>query len=846
MRKIALLAVLLGITSCVHAQVTVSVGTPGNGCFGSTTLLADVNGPMGTQSYTFDSIPYAPEAYAGAQIFLFDDDVSPALPIGFNFCFLGTTHTQFYIGSNGWISFTPGQSTAYITLPIPSLDPAVPKDAIMGPWQDWNPGIGGQIMFQTIGTAPNRKLVVSWFQVATYQCVSPPGSFQIVIHETTSLIENHITDKPVCMSWQGGAGTQGVHDAAGTVAFVNAGRNSTAWTANNESTAYVPDGIVWYLNGNIVGSGDSITVAAGSSGTYIAQVTLCDGTILQDSISLPTGGSGATAAILGFDALCANDSSGSAFVQLNGALPSDYTFLWDDANAQTSDTASGLAAGTYIVEINGIINSCFDTLSITIGEPTTISGVYLSANACDSSATGTIYWDSVMGGTAPYTYSIDGGVNFQTSDTFPALTPGSYALLIMDSAGCQVTVPASVGNVPLPIVDSVITVNPSCLASDGSITVYMQGGGTYLYIMNGTGGQTGNSFGGLGVGSYTIEVIHPLGCLVLVTATLVNPSAPIIDQEIAIPPSCGLNDGSIQLFAIGINPPFEYSIDNGVTYSPNNTYAGLGPGTYTILVRDTSGCQASTTITFLDNSVPLIDSLELVQPLCIGDFGMLTVHASAGVSPLYYSLDGGVNWSQDSVFTLLPPGNHVVTVNGSNACGLDSVFIITVPDTLTAAFNAFPSSGQDPLTVDFVNASIGATSYFWTFGDGGAGTATDTSYIYTPKGDYEVCLVAYNSICSDTTCQTVQVLGTSSLYIPNVFSPNGDGFNDIWQPLLNGITDIVVTIYNQWGNVVATWNTLTGFWDGGTSPDGTYYYVITATSADGTTYNETGNINLFH
>ena len=76
----------------LNAQVSINVTNP-PGCFGSTyDLEADVTGSFGTESYSFETIPYAPEAYAGAPIFLSDDDVSAALPIGFSFCFLGNTY----------------------------------------------------------------------------------------------------------------------------------------------------------------------------------------------------------------------------------------------------------------------------------------------------------------------------------------------------------------------------------------------------------------------------------------------------------------------------------------------------------------------------------------------------------------------------------------------------------------------------------------------------------------------------------------------------------------------------------------------------------------------------------
>ena len=64
---------------------------------------------------------------------------------GFSFCFFGNTYTQFYVGSNGWVSFTGGQPSAYTSATIPSTGASVPKNCIMAPWQDWHPGTGSNV-----------------------------------------------------------------------------------------------------------------------------------------------------------------------------------------------------------------------------------------------------------------------------------------------------------------------------------------------------------------------------------------------------------------------------------------------------------------------------------------------------------------------------------------------------------------------------------------------------------------------------------------------------------------------------------------------------------------------------
>ena len=193
--------------------------------------------------YTLSSIPYSPDSYSGGtSVSMFDDAIFGPVPLGFTFCFYGNLYTNFYIGSNGWVGFSAGQPTTYTTASIPSTSTSVPKNCIMGPWQDWHPGVSGgpYIFYQTTGTAPNRKLVVSWNNCPFYLCTTTLGTFQIIFYESSNIIENHIRNKPNCIFWAFGTAVQGIQNISGTAALTVPGRNSTQWTANNESYRYTP------------------------------------------------------------------------------------------------------------------------------------------------------------------------------------------------------------------------------------------------------------------------------------------------------------------------------------------------------------------------------------------------------------------------------------------------------------------------------------------------------------------------------------------------------------------------------------------------------------------------------
>ena len=281
MKHLFIFLILL-IASTVNSQYCPALGPDQTLPCGvaSTTLTADLSqcaagtNPKQTTAYSVTSIPYVAQTNTGTNLVMTDDSQQGPFNIGFNFCFYGQTYTQFYIGSNGWISFSPAQPTTFTSQTVPTANALVPRNCIMGPWQDWHPGLGGQIRYQVSGVAPCRKLTVSWVGVPMFSCTNNFGTFHIVIYESTNVIENHIQNKPACLQWSGGTAVEAIHNATGTAAVAVPGRNSTAWTATNDSWRWTPDGptvtptLTWYQVGVAapIGTGASITVTPPTAG----------------------------------------------------------------------------------------------------------------------------------------------------------------------------------------------------------------------------------------------------------------------------------------------------------------------------------------------------------------------------------------------------------------------------------------------------------------------------------------------------------------------------------------------------------------------------------------------------
>lgn len=182
-------------------------------------------------NYVVDSIPFNPEQGSGASVVLTDNMVSGALPIGFDFKFYCNSYNEFYISSNGFISFDAStQSGCCIGQTIPNA--VQPNNLIALSWGDLNPSMGGTIDYFTTGIAPNRKLVVNYLNVPK-NIGTGTVTVQLVLHEGTNWIDIHTTNAGLL-----NARTQGIENSDGTIALTTLGRNTSFWTATNDAYRY--------------------------------------------------------------------------------------------------------------------------------------------------------------------------------------------------------------------------------------------------------------------------------------------------------------------------------------------------------------------------------------------------------------------------------------------------------------------------------------------------------------------------------------------------------------------------------------------------------------------------------
>lgn len=201
-------------------------------------------------NYTHSMIPYAPVPYnTGTTYSLTDDSFAPTFSsIGFDFCFDGVVYNDVMISSNGYLIFpgcysshngnevTPsGYSPYSISQAIPNSTNA-PQNAILAPWQDINPNVGGIIRSDIVGTAPNRIFIAKFESIGMFgsSCTGLAYTAQVMLFETTNNIEIHIGEKAMCTGWNSGAAILGLNNYDGTTAVSPAGYNyPTQWTVSS-------------------------------------------------------------------------------------------------------------------------------------------------------------------------------------------------------------------------------------------------------------------------------------------------------------------------------------------------------------------------------------------------------------------------------------------------------------------------------------------------------------------------------------------------------------------------------------------------------------------------------------
>ncbi|RYD97543.1 MAG: hypothetical protein EOP50_05630, partial [Sphingobacteriales bacterium] len=619
-----------------------------------------------------------------------DDDYSSPISLGFNFKFWGQSYSQVIVSTNGLISFNTSLAGAFAHWGInqsggslgstgtPVDLPSTLYDAslIMGPYHDilpsGNPASSTsptqRIQYQILGTAPYRRFVFSFYKVPSFSCTSQiQNTHQIVLYETTNIIEVFVFSREICTAWNGGRAMIGLQNQNKTRGIMAPGRRASdaPWGgANmNEAWRFIPKGGTSLLNrvellntsGTIMTTG---VTGAASGGTipvtfpnFCVPVSNTSNYIVRAVYNDPdnpgsfrygldtfrvsiVSGIGANATVVPAGCL----PTGSITVNVtNGTGTPPYTYQLNNGTPQSSNVFSNLPAGTYTVTIKDV-TGCTNVLQVEVAaiNPLQASATTTPA-AC--SPTGTITMAITAGGTGPYTYSLDGGAP-QSSPNFTGVAGGTHTVTVTDlTTTCVRQVTAVIGNVNT--LAGTTTQVPSGCTPSGMVTVNATlGTPPYRYSIDGGPQQVSNTFFNVGIGLHSIVITDASSCTKTVNAIVAALPKPIIASTPATAAGCA-NTGTI---TVNLQPgtgiaPFTYAL-NGGTPQTSNAFTGLAPGTYTVSVTDALTCVVTRTNIVVAAGTPMTATAVSTPSGCTPS-GTVTVTVTGGVAPYRYSINGG-------------------------------------------------------------------------------------------------------------------------------------------------------------------------------------------------------------
>lgn len=535
----------------------------------------------------------------------------------------------------------------------------------------------------------------------------------------------------------------------------------------------------------------------------------------------------------GQDESCFGACDGFAVVAPGGGTGT-YSFSWTGPATGTSALLSSICSGLYTITVTDG-NGCTATATQTINGAiaVTITSTPVINVLCNGGATGSITVNAT--GTGALNYSINGGA-FQVSNIFGGLAAGTYTIVAQDANGCTATINVVV-NQPTPVT---VVAGPDvtiCIGASTNLTAIGAGGtGPYNYTW------TNNVDATVLIGANQ-TVFPTANTIYTVVVTDANGCGPVNDQIIVtINPPLGVTANLTQSICPGTpitliasgsggNGIYTYTwtnnIDATVFVGANYPVSPLVTTVYTVTITDNCGTPLATDVVTIT-----------VYPLPAISYGPYTINGCAPLSVTFTNLTVGVaaatcfwDFGDGSTSTNCNP-TYVYTVAGcfdvslnmvtSDGCAIDTtvfsnVCVFPIP---IADFTAGPQPTDIFATeVNFTNLTIGGNTYTWDFGGLGTSTQTNPTFIFPDAagGIYSVCLTTVSSNgCIDATCQNIIIDDVFLIYVPNTFTPEGDGTNDIFIPIIQGEDPETyeLMIFNRWGELIFQSNNKLVGWDG--------------------------------
>ncbi len=399
--------------------------------------------------------------------------------------------------------------------------------------------------------------------------------------------------------------------------------------------------------------------------------------------------------------------------------------------------------------------------------------------------------------------------------------------------------------------------------STGTATVHvLNGKPDYTYEWsNGYSETTSNTFStalNLSSGTYYVTITDANGCSVIDSVVIEDAYPPLVIDYQHVDVTCvGGSDGSITLAPTGGLPPYEY------VWNPpmGNTHAvgGLPAGTYSVTVTDANGCDTTLTLSLIElYPLPPVDfygePLDGCQPLTVQFY---ETNPDEGQTYIWnFGTTNGFSSLKNPVYQYNQHGLFDVTLTVTSIHGCENT--LSISDYIEVYRKPVAMFMPNPRETDMVSPSIlfynQSTNTFsseWSFGDGNFSNETSPYHTYGDTGTYHVMLIIETEHgCRDTAYADVKVNDFYTIYVPNAFTPDGDGINEEFKPVGYNISSENYTflIFTRWGQLLFETYDFNQGWDGTFNGipcwADSYVYYLQYMDMEGIIHEEYGVVNI--
>lgn len=510
--------------------------------------------------------------------------------------------------------------------------------------------------------------------------------------------------------------------------------------------------------------------------------------------------------------VCFGTTTGSITVNPSGGTGDSYTFSTDGLNFDNNSIISNLPAGENTIYVRDG-NNCDVSGQVNIEGPSAALDAIINITSdyngseltCISSSDAEVEIIA-SNGWGNYQFSTTETGTYSVTNSFSDLPAGSHTFWIKDDKECIISKSIDITPPADLLINDISVTAPSCPNDNGLITVNASGGtGIISYSIDNINYQTSSEFI-LPSGTYNVYIKDLNNCSISQNDITVTDPGLISYSETVNDVTCKDNlDGSIEIVDVSNgSPPFEYSVDAGLTYSSSSLFTGLSAGTYDLVVKDNNGCISTKSIGLNepDYITGIIDETAI---LCDNDSnGALEAIPSGGSGNYTYTWSNGENTAS---VTGLSAGSYNLTIKDSNGCESSIIeYILSEPEeilltTIDVHINGYSVSCnglEDGSAEVLVTGGTITSDYKYLWSEGSATSILDN----VSAGSYTVEVIDDNDCKATASVEITEppAIAIDSLLISDVQCNGGnDGVLSI--NVLGGVGGYLYSLNGSVGQI---------------------------------------------